>query len=225
MRQALNYAVDKNAIVQHMLFGFGRPSGQALPPMFGYDPSIKPYPYDPARARALLKQAGFPNGFSCKIYVDGSILTDSQVATLMQQQLAQVGVKMSIQLLESSTLNSLFGGNPPYKYQMRTNNMSADIVDPDELVDYAMKGDGGQYAIYTMYSNPLVNSLATRGGETTDRALRQKLYYQMDRIHHDDAPFIFLYSIDNITLSSTKVQGFHPLPTGNYRLEEVWLQQ
>jgi ABC-type transport system substrate-binding protein len=47
----------------------------------------------------------------------------------------------------------------------------------------------------------------------------------MERIHHDHAPFIFLYSIDNITLSSSTVQGFRPLPTGNYRMEEVWLQK
>ncbi|HZS89121.1 MAG TPA: ABC transporter substrate-binding protein [Chloroflexota bacterium] len=225
VRQALNYAVDKNAIVQKVLFGFGQPSGQALPPMFGYDPSLKPYPYNPAKAKALLKQAGFANGFSCKCLIDASILTDNQVATLVQQQLAQVGVTMSIQAIESATLNNMFfGSKPPFKYQMRTNSMSADIVDPDELIEYAIAGNGGAYAIFTMYNNATVNSLVTRGAATVDRTQRQKLYYQMDRIYHDEAPVIFLFSVDNISLSSSKVQGFHPLPTGNYRLEEVWLK-
>jgi peptide/nickel transport system substrate-binding protein len=121
-------------------------------------------------------------------------------------------------------MGNIMQGNPPFKYQMRGNVMSADIIDPDELINYAMRGDGGQYAIYTTYNNKQVNALAQQGGEAPDRAMRQKLYYQMDRIHHDDAPFVFLYSTANITLNSTKVQGFHPLPTGNFRLEEVWLQ-
>src|SRR5262249_5298132 len=158
--------VDKNAIVKNILFGFGQASGQALPPMFGYDPSIKPYPYNPAKAKALLKQAGFANGFACTIVVNNAIGTDVQVATLVQQQLAQIGIHMSIQLLDASSVASIFSsGKPPFKYQMTTNTMSADIVDPDELINYAMRGDGGQYAIYTMYNNPTVNMLAKQGGQ------------------------------------------------------------
>jgi peptide/nickel transport system substrate-binding protein len=224
VRQALNYAMDKNTIVNKILFGFGKPSGQALPPMLGYDPSIQPYAYDPAKAKALLAKAGFAKGFSVTLLVQNSIATDSQVATLIQQNLAQVGVNLSIQLAAPAATQAIFSGKPPFKYQMVANTMSADIVDPDELVDYAIKGDGGQYAIYTTYNNATVNKLAVQGARTTDRATRQKLYYQAERIHHDDAPFIFLYSISNVSLASTKLQGFHPLPTGNYRLEEAWIQ-
>jgi peptide/nickel transport system substrate-binding protein len=224
VRQALNYAVDKGAIVNKVLFGYGKASGQALPPMFGYDPSLAPYPYDPAKAKALLAQAGHANGFSCTLFLDGGDGNSTAIGTLVQQQVAQIGVKMAIQLVESAALNSLFGGSPPFKYQMRTNYMSADIIDPDELINYAVRGDGGQYAIYTTYNNPTVNKLIVEAGRTTDKALRQKLYYQAERLNHDDAPLIFLYSINNITLSTAAVQGFHPLPTGNYRLEEVWLQ-
>jgi peptide/nickel transport system substrate-binding protein len=224
VRQALNYAIDKNAIVQHVLFGFAKPSGQALPPMFGYDPSIQPYPYNPTKAKASLAQAGYANGFSFKVLVQSSIATDMQVATLMQEQLAQVGVKMSIQVMEASVEGAIFSGSPPFKYQAAMNTMSADIVDPDELVNYAVRGDGGQYAIFTTYNNPLVNKLAQQGGEAPQPAQRRRLYYQMERIHHDDAPFIFLYSINNISLTGAAVQGFKPLPTGNYRLEDVWLK-
>jgi peptide/nickel transport system substrate-binding protein len=224
VRQAMNYAVDKNAIVDKVLFGYAKPSGQALPVMFGYDPSLAPYPYDPAKAKALLAQAGHANGFSCNLYLDGGDPNSTAVGTVVQQQLAQIGIKMSLQPIESATLNNVFAGNPPYKYQMRTNEMSADIIDPDELINYAVRGDGGQYAIFTMYNNPTVNKLIVDAGRTSDKALRQKFYYQAERLNHDDAPLIFLYSISNITLSTPAVQGFHSLPTGNYRLEEVWLQ-
>jgi peptide/nickel transport system substrate-binding protein len=148
----------------------------------------------------------------------------AQWATLIQENLAKIGVTLKIQLIAQATLSNLVSGKPPYKYQMRTNSMSADIVDPDELVAYALQGNGGQYAIATTYNNPTVNNLVVKAARTADRAKRQKLYYQVERIHHDDAPFIFLYSISNVSLASPKIQGYHPLPTGNYRLEEAWIQ-
>lgn len=224
VRQALNYAVDKDAIVKHVLFGFGESSGQALPLMFGYDPSIKPYPYDPSMAKALLKKAGYPNGFSLKMLVDQSQEADKEAATIMQQQFSAVGVKMSVQTMESVTLLKLTE-TAPYNYQITPGYMTSDIIDPDELVSFAMAGDAGTYAIWTLYNNKTVDNLARQAAMTSDRQKRQQLYYQMDRIYHDDAPMIFLYRTPSVTLSSASVQGFKVLPTGNYRLEEVWLQK
>jgi peptide/nickel transport system substrate-binding protein len=85
VRQALNYAVDKEAIVQHVLFGFGTPSGQALPRMFGYVPTIKPYPYNPAKARALLAKAGYPHGFALEMLVGAGSAEGKEIATILQQ--------------------------------------------------------------------------------------------------------------------------------------------
>jgi peptide/nickel transport system substrate-binding protein len=224
VRQALNYAVDKNAIIQHVQFGFGQPSGQALPLMFGNDPSIKPYPYDPKRAKALLAQAGYPHGFSLQMLVDASSAEAKEIATLVQQQFAAIGVKMSLQTIAEATFLQVIE-NPPYNYQIAPGYMTSDIIDPDELVSFAMAGDAGTLAIWTLYNNKTVNALARQGAETSDREQRKKLYYRMDRIYHDDAPMIFLFTSPSVTITSPKVQGFKVLPTGNYRLEEVWLQQ
>jgi peptide/nickel transport system substrate-binding protein len=221
VRQALNYAVDKEALVKHLLFGFGTPSGQALPPMFGYDPAIKPYPHDPARARALLKQAGYPHGFSLQMLVGTGSAEAREVATVLQQDFAQIGVTLSLQTLEVTTLDSVLTG-PAHDYELALGYMSSDIVDPDELVTFAMAGDGGTQALWTLYNNPTVNRLAHQAAATTNRKARQGLYYQLDRLHHDDAPMIFLASGRSVTLTSAAVQGFKVLPTGNYRLEECW---
>jgi peptide/nickel transport system substrate-binding protein len=223
VRQALNYAVDKEAIVKHVLFGFGMPSGQALPVMFGYDPAIKPYPYNPAKARALLKKAGYPHGFSLQMLVGAGSEEAKETTTMMQQEFAQVGVKLSLLTMETATLDSVIE-NPPHKYQLALGYMTSDIVDPDELVSFAMAGDAGTLAIWTLYNNNTVNSLARQAAETADRQKRLQLYYQLDRIHHDDAPMIFLGHAPSVTLTSSAVQGFKVLPTGNYRLEEVWLR-
>jgi peptide/nickel transport system substrate-binding protein len=224
VRQARNYAVDKNTIVNNILFGTAKASGQALPPMLGYDPSIQPYAYDPAKAKALLAKAGHASGFTFTLLVDNSVPEYAQWATLIQENLASVGVTMKVQLIGQAALGSVVSGKPPFKYEARTNSMSADIVDPDELVGYALQGNAGTYAISTLYNNATVNKLVVEGARTSDPAARRKLYYQAERIHHDDAPFIFLYWISNVSLASAKVQGYHPLPTGNYRLEEAWIQ-
>jgi len=221
VRQALNYAINKDAIVSKILFGFGQPSGQALPNMFGADPAVKPYPYSPSKAKQLLKAAGHSSGVKLECLVDASQSTDQQVATLMQEQLRAVGVNMSIKIVEEGTLLKIIE-NKPFNYQMSPGYMTSDIIDPDELISFAVAGDGGTYAIWTLYNNPKVNSLAKQAAGEPNRAKRLKLYYEIDRIHHDDAPMIFLYRTPSLTLTSSKVKGFKVLPTGNYRLEEVW---
>ncbi len=223
VRQALNYATDKQALIAKLLFGYGKPSGQALPLMFGNDPSIKPYSYNPTMAKALLKEAGYTHGVSFTLVTTASD-TDRQLATLLQQQWAQVGVTVSIQTYESNTLLKLIE-TPPYNYQISPGYMTSDIIDPDELVTFAMAGDGGTEAIWTLYNNKTVNSLTAQAAASTDRETRRKLYAQLSRIHHDDAPMVFLYTTPSVTLTSPAVQGFKVLPTGNFRLEDVWLNR
>jgi peptide/nickel transport system substrate-binding protein len=222
VRQALNYATDKQAIIAKVNFGFGKPSGQALPIMFGYDPSIKPYPYDPDKAKQLLKQAGYAKGISFTMLLSSG--STKELETLIQQQWAQLGIHMSIRTMDPNTLVKQIE-NPPYNYQIGSGYMTSDIIDPDELVSFAMAGNGGTEAIWTLYNNKTVNELAAKGASSLDHAPRQKIYSQLSRIHHDDAPMVFLYTAPSVTLASAAVQGFKVLPTGNFRLEEVWLQR
>lgn len=221
VRQALNYAIDKETITKKVLFGFATPSGQALPNMWGADPSIRAYPYDPSKAKALLKAAGHPHGFSLKLLVDASQEADKEVATLMQSQLGKVGVKAQIQVLESATELQVAESK---KYDVNIGYMTSDIIDPDELVSFAMAGNGGTNAIWTYYNNPQLDKLAAQAAGESNRSKRLKMYYEIDRMYHDDAPMIFLYRLPSITMTSSKVQGFKVLPTGNYRLEEAWLK-
>jgi len=220
VRHAMNYALDKQAIVKAFLFGYGEPSGQALPKMFGYTDAIQPYPYDMDKAKALLKQSKFPNGFTTTILVDASLATiGKQIAEYMQQQYKKLGITLNIQVLDEATFNARTTST---KYEMMVGYMTSDIIDPDELVNFAQIGGGGTYSIFTYYNNPTINKLATQAAGIQDKAQRQKIYDQINTMHHDDAPMVFLYRTPSLTLSSTKVQGFKVLPTGNYRLEEVY---
>ena len=106
VRQALNYAVNKEAITEVLLGGHAIPAGQpAAHYITGYDPNLKPYPYDPDKARALLAEAGYPDGFDMVVEVvtSGSIAA-AAIYGFLKQQFAQVGVEMEIRSLPVSQL-------------------------------------------------------------------------------------------------------------------------
>lgn len=98
VRQALNYAVNKEAIAGVLLSGYTQPATQgAVRGLFGYDPDLQPYPYDPDKARTLLKEAGYEGGFTLDVEVIiGSNASDSAIYQLVASNLADVGVEMRI---------------------------------------------------------------------------------------------------------------------------------
>ena len=102
VRQAMNYAVDVDAIIKDLMSGFAhRLSNIAGPGYFGYDPSLKPYPYDPAKAKALLAQAGYPNGFEVTLNSPkGRYLMDAEVSQAVSGYLAKVGVRVKVEVME-----------------------------------------------------------------------------------------------------------------------------
>ncbi len=111
VRQALNYAVNKQAIVDSLLAGkaeiIGQPSG---PSVFGFNPSVEPYPYDPVKAKALLKEAGYADGFELKFDVaKGMALNDIQVCEAIVAQLKDVGVKAELVVNEWTDFMSRLG--------------------------------------------------------------------------------------------------------------------
>jgi len=220
VRQAMNYAIDKEAMIKHFLFGYGNASGQAMPKMFGYSDSVPPYPYDLAKAKALMAKSKFPNGFSTTFDIAASTVAQSKPqAEYVQQQLKQLGITIAIQQFDDATATARTQSG---KYDMQLSYMTSDIVDPDELMSFAIVPHGGTDAIWTYYLNPTIDKLAAQAAAITDRAQRQKLYDQINVMHHDDAPMIFLFRTPSLTATSSKVQGFQVLPTGNYRLEQCW---
>ena len=102
VRQALNYAVDVQSIIKNVLGGHAYENpGPIAYGVFGYDPNLKPYGYDPEKAKSLLKDAGYPNGFSTVLDTpQGRYLDDVEVSQAIAGQLAEVGVKVTVQPAE-----------------------------------------------------------------------------------------------------------------------------
>ncbi|MDF2115838.1 ABC transporter substrate-binding protein [Roseiarcaceae bacterium H3SJ34-1] len=182
VRQALNYAVDVDAIQQALLSGMGQRIALTLPTTaFGYDKSWQPYPYDPKKARALLAEAGYPNGFTIPLISrQGRYLKDREIMEATIGFLAKVGVKVEAQYLSPGVWAEIsekkardgisfpgWGGRDP------------DIVWHPLL-------HTGQYQSY--YSNPELDKLLDAGRSTLDLNERKAIYAKAAAIIKEEAP-------------------------------------
>lgn len=101
VRQALNYAINKEALIKVAFSGYATPAEGPLPNSIDYSVKYHPWPYDPAKARELLKEAGYPDGFTTTLWSSHNHSTAQKVLQFTQQQLAQVGVKVQVTAMDA----------------------------------------------------------------------------------------------------------------------------
>ena len=214
VRQALNYAVDKEAIVEHLLGGFGAVSSQgATPNTFGYDTEIAPYPYDPAKARELLAAAGFPNGFDVVTeIVVGFVAQDGEIFQRVAQDLAKVGVNMELRTITSAEwiknfLGGIWGGDA-----FGSGYNSAPYNDAIRFMVFTSCKKPNPY-----FCDEGVVPLIDKSDTLFDVEERRKALNELLAIHHDLAPSIFLVESFDIAGYSKRLIGFENLgKTFNY---------
>ena len=123
VRQAVNYALDVNSMIKNLFMGYGtRIASVFIPSTFGYDPSVQPYPYDPAKAKLLLAEAGYPNGFDTEFdSFTGSLVDHSKLAEVIVAQLAQVGIRAKLNVTDFGVFGPkrlAFNTAPMYIYSL-----------------------------------------------------------------------------------------------------------
>jgi oligopeptide transport system substrate-binding protein len=187
VRQAMNYAVDKQYVIRKGLNGRGTVFAGAIPPGIpGYDPSLKPYPYDPNKARQLLAEAGWSRGFDVEfIERPGS----EQVPLIVQRQLTRVGVRMTIKKV---TFAQWYAMRRQHQIQMTNAGWLMDYPDAQDFLYYLLDGHS-PFNAYG-YRNPQFDELVERANGMTNQAERIKLYQQANQIATHDAPWIFMYN-------------------------------
>jgi len=227
VRQALNYAVNKDAIVKDVLKGTGATSrGPVLPGTWGADPALRAYPYDPERAKKLLAEAGYPNGFSTTLWVPESgsgMQAPVAMSTVMQSNLKAVGVNVSLQTMEWGA----------YLAKLRTKEQElfalswmAGTEDPD-MVMYPLLHSSQWTPVgpnRALYKNARFDALLQQARLTTDQAKRAQLYREAQRILVDDAPWVFVDHEIQIAALSKRVQGFKLHPSFDLRVETISLK-
>lgn len=218
VRQALNHAVNKDYTTK-LLAGTSTPSHGILPPgMLGHDPELRPYPHDPARARALLAEAGHGAGLA----IDYAVHADEEalkIAASMQADLRAVGVTMGISVMAFPTLYPLIQkdkGGAPFTYM----GWTADYPDPRAFLDTKfhsrqISDDGGSMND-SFYGNPELDRLLDEAAVERDALRRAALYRRAERILYDDAPWIWNYHQVMTEVSQPYVRG--------YQLHPIWLR-
>jgi len=205
VRQALWHAVDVNALIQGLFKGRAQPlAGQVLAPgFFGYDPNRKPTPYDPEKAKRLLAEAGFPDGFEFVFkYPSGRYAQDKEAGQAIVTQLTKVGLKPKQEVLESGTfLNQLT--------TLKLNDMylGGSLPPPDIHFMYQQFQTG---FLYSYYTNPQFDQLLKQGAATANREERAAIYKKMLDLCEQDPPYVPLYQPEDYYAGSKKLSGFVP---------------
>ncbi|MGW4486686.1 ABC transporter substrate-binding protein [Amycolatopsis sp. NPDC004368] len=199
VRQALNHAVDVPLLIKAVLDGKAREVPTMFPrESFGFDPSIAPYTRDLGEAKRLLAEAGFPNGFDTSIT---ALTADSNIAEAISGLLAKVGVRARVDLMDSGT----------YTSRLTSNNRSALgpiylaastgwTLDAESLVQSNVRHDRRQ----SRWHNPEADRLVDAEELSLAPADRQKAFTSLQKLLKQEAPFVFLYQIDNTYAVNTR---------------------
>ena len=219
VRQAANYAIDKHALVEHVLQDTASVPAGPIPRAFGWahDDALVPYPHDPERARTLLREAGHGDGVAVRLLVPTSgsgMLAPVQMAAAIQGDLAAVGVEVHIETFEwnaylAKVNRGLAGQGDMAEMAWMTN-------DPDTLPYLALRSAatperGGFNSGY--YENARVDALIDQARVATDRAARARLYRELQRVVHDDAPWVFVASWRQNAVATRRLAGFALQPS------------
>jgi len=224
IRQAITAAIDKDELIQGVLFGMGQKAhGPIVPGRWAYNPNVKDMGYDPKHAAELLAQAGWKEKNADGILVkDGksfqfTILTNQgnqqrlMSAQIIQQRLKYVGIDVKIRIVEWATFLKEYIDKGKFEVVMLAWNISQD---PDMYdVWHSSKTNPGELN-FVGFKNAEVDRLLVEGRGTFDIEKRKQAYFRIQEILAEEQPYTFLYVPDALPVVSARIRGVEPAPAG-----------
>lgn len=189
VRQAINHAVDVDSIIQNLLFGYAKRAIALLTEEdFGFVADLKPYKYDPELAKALLSEAGYPNGFRIVLdTVSGRYINDLEVAQAIAGYLKEIGIEVEIRVLEFGMFNELlFTHKTSPMYLVGWGNT---VFDAQYVYDFIVRTG----SLIRTINDPYVDELLAAARSTVDQARRKEIFDLLVPYLHEITPFISLY--------------------------------
>lgn len=204
VRQAANYALNKEVMVKELLGGMGKPASQpAVPTTFGYNDALKPYPYDPEKAKRLLAEAGYPNGFDILMETSGVYGAAGDVFQVMASDLAAVGINVTINVMPFAERSKRFYGN----------SWKGDITSFTSF--FSPPQDGSiPFSVYgcdlpnTFTCIPKLTPLIQAQANELDPDKRLKILQDLMRLANEEAMALYLFEGFDITGISKRVAGY-----------------
>lgn len=218
VRQALNYALDKEAILKAVFFGQAKFQNSPIPPGTYWDKNLAGYPFNLDKAKQLMAASSVPKGFTFEQSIASGNSVAQQVATIAKDQWAKIGVTVNIAQIESSALTAKRKDGSVMAW---TGGWTNDMSDPTEIANRILRGGTSTLGAYTRYNNPMVNNLIDSADLEQDPQKRAMLYSQIQQVYLDDAPQVFIAYPPATAAWQTSVTGFGLDTLSFYRFEDV----
>ncbi len=205
VRQAMNYAIDRDTYANAIMKGLAKPSTSVFGPgMAGYDPSFQMYSYDPDKAKSLLQEAGVGSGLSFKIQTAKAQGMDD-VALFVKDNLSKIGVNVDVELFDFPTIlaNANKSGTTPGVAAIGWSWIADPAFNFDRFFTSSFGPPNG--VNFGFYSNPAVDAAIADAGNTADRAQRLKKYQDLNRMVTEDAAWLFLYHPIEARVATSKL--------------------
>ena len=230
VRQAIVYAIDRQAIIDALFTGSGYPSTAPLAPVtFGYS-DLGEIEQDLELAKSLLAEAGYPDGFDTKIVTTERYQNGIELAEIISQQLAEIGINAEIEVWEWSALSASWNGITADEFDQPIFIMGAGPSMRD--------ADGGLRGLYTtsetglndrnygFYSNAEVDALIEQGMQETDQQKRVEIYKEaMEILYREDPVAFWLFDMYGLAITSSKVEGVTLSPISTITFENATVKK
>lgn len=219
VRQAISYGIDTNVIIKGVFNNIGTKANSTMgPKVVGFNPNLEAYPYDPNKAKALLTEAGYPNGFKTTIWT-GDRKERINTAEVIQSQLKGIGIDAEVKVLEMGAYYDAEDKGETEIFITGWGNASGD-------------GDYNQYNLFhtkshgnagntTFYSNPEVDKLIEQGRIEKDVEKRIELYAKSQEIEMKEAPMVPIRNLENVVAVSNNVKGLWISPSGYLMIDKI----
>lgn len=229
VREAINYAINKDALVKVAFSGYAIPAEGVLPQGVEYATKLGPWPYNPAKAKELLKEAGYPNGFESTLWSAYNYTTAQKVIQFVQQQLAQVGIKVQVRALEAGQRVELVeSAQDPATAPVRMYYVgwSSSTGEADWAMRPLLASESLPPKMFNTayYKNPEVDADIAKALVTTSGAEKARLYADAQQRIWKDAPWAFLVTEQLLSVRARNLTGFYVIPDGSFNFDEAELK-
>lgn len=222
VRQAISYAVDTKAIVEGVYNNVGTvATGPMGPGVWGHNPDLTGYEYNIEKAKELLAEAGYADGFSTTIWTNDN-KERMDVAEVIQSQLKGIGIEVEVKVVEWGAYLEATANGEHDMFILGWSNMTGDADYNQYFLFHSdARGNPGNRSFY---SNPTVDDLINRGRQATDPEERLAIYAEAQAIELEDAPAIFLRNDESLAVLGKSVKGFWMSPAEIYMINDVTLE-
>ncbi len=222
VRQAMNYATNKDALVQVVTFGVGTPLSSFMSsttPMHSGDEPL--FPYDLEKAKALMAESGYPDGFETSILMIAGNQDDLGITTALQQMWAAIGIDLEIRQVDNASRTEQYRAGT---FEMRTGGWTNDISDPSQITSYFAYSPTID-ALHSGWKNEEVDQIFEASQKEMVPDKRAEQFARIQEIFNATGPTIPLYETPYPVALRDYVKGFYQIPLGNNIFTETWLDK